>query len=357
MESLSKQFPDWRPFLPARVARLQPYIPVESAPGMEGAVRLHANEMPWGKPWNRYPAFMPGSLRAALGKRFQLPAESVFTANGSDEIIDLLQRTFAESGKDEILVTSPSFSMYAHGAAVNGLGVQTAMLNDRFELDDSSAMALTHSNTRLAFFCDPNNPTGNRIGDQALRQFLQDFKGLVVLDEAYAEFAGVDHSAWLKEFPNLILLRTLSKAWGMAGIRLGYALAHPAVVESLDRVRMPYALSESTQGLALSALEKPLQMEGRVQRIMEARDELALALAALDGVDRVFPSEANFILLQVKSAVELVKRAERAGLLIRCFPSSPVLRNCVRVSIGTAQENRKMLQVFKKYSSDLTVSK
>ncbi len=342
MKVLQTPFPAWQPPLPERVANLRPYSGSEAV----GGRRLHANELPWGTPWNRYPQSMPSQLREALGARAGLPGTAVFTANGSDEIIDLLQRTFAEPGADEVLVTSPGFSMYAHAAAVNGLGVCRVPLDKNFLLDEKAALALSSSQTRLAFFCDPNNPTGNRIGEEALFRFMEKFPGIVVLDEAYGEFAGVDHSPWLQQFPNLVLLRTLSKAWGLAGIRLGYAIAHPAIIEAMDRVRMPYSLSEPARRLAMSALEYPQRMTARVARICALRERLAGALRRCDAVQTVYPSEANFLLLQCSDAAGLERAAFAEGLHIRSFRDSPELENCLRITVGTEADNRRLIRVF-----------
>jgi histidinol-phosphate aminotransferase len=344
-------FADWKPELPERVARLTSYSAAagSGAPEQGTLRRLHANELPWGEPWNRYPDSTPWALRAALGRLNELPAEAVFTANGSDEIIDLLQRALAEPGRDAVLLAGPTFPVYAHAAAVNGLEVLRVELDEHFALDADSALQAAGPQVKLAFLCDPNNPSGNRMGEEALYRFVQGFRGIVVLDEAYGEFAGADHRAWLREFPHLLLLRTLSKAWGLAGIRLGYALGHPALIEALDRVRMPYSISLPAQRMALQALENPGRMQRRVQTVVRARDRLARELARCPAVEQVYPSQANFLLLRCRDAEGLEAAARAAGLQIRRFSGEPRLNNCLRISVGSAVDNRRLLQVFTQY--------
>jgi len=363
----------WEAPVPRSLAALEAY----SAGGEVAGRRLHANEMPWGEPWNRYPDPVPEALRKALADRAGVGADSVFTGNGSDEIIDLLQRAFAEPGQDAVLVCSPSFSMYAHAAMLNRLRVVTVPLRPDFSFDAQVALDAELAPTKMAFLCDPNNPTGNRLGDAELYRFLLGYPGLVIIDEAYGEFAGADHRNWMAEFPNLILLRTLSKAWGLAGLRLGYALAHPAVVRVLDSVRMPYSLAGPVRQLALRALGNAALMEDRVQRVLALRERLARQLQACPLVEEVYPSSANFLFLRCRSghaaglgrrelelasarepgaeppaisaAVMLERAATQAGLRIRRFGQQGPLADCLRISVGTASDNARLLAVFKNF--------
>ncbi|MBI1192064.1 MAG: histidinol-phosphate transaminase [Bacteroidetes bacterium] len=339
----------WKAPVPASLAALEAYSAGEERAGR----RLHANEMPWGEPWNRYPDPVPDALRQALAERAGVTADSVFTGNGSDEIIDLLQRAFAEPGQDAVMVCSPSFSMYAHAALLNRLPVVTVPLRPDFSFDAQAALDPDLAPTPIAFLCDPNNPTGNRLGDAELYRFLLRYPGLVVIDEAYGEFAGADHRSWMQEFPNLILLRTLSKAWGLAGLRVGYALAHPAVVQTLDRVRMPYSLAGPVRQLALRALANADLMRTRVQRVVVSRDRLVRQLESCPVVEQVYPSDANFLLLRCHppgdTAALLERAATQAGLRIRRFGQEGPLANCLRISVGTASDNARLVAVVKNF--------
>jgi len=337
--------------LASPLASLPGYPAGRETPGR----RLHANEMPWGEPWNRYPEPVPVALRQALAAQAGVPPECVFTGNGSDEIIDLLQRAFCEPGQDAVLLPSPTFSMYAQYARLNRLRVVSVPLRPDFSLDARAALDAAADAGQLAFLCDPNNPTGNRLGEEAMYAFLSDYPGLVVIDEAYGEFAGSDHRAWMAEFPNLILLRTLSKAWGLAGLRLGYALAHPGVVDVLDSVRQPYALAGPVRQMALRTLAHPQRMQARVRRVLGLREQLAGQLQRCKAVETVYPSAANFLLVRFRAgtAASLEQASAAAGLRIRGFGSSGPLANCLRISVGTASDHARLLVVFREFDKTL----
>jgi histidinol-phosphate aminotransferase len=345
-EATPKEIPLWKAPLAPSLAALRGYSAGRETAGR----RLHANEMPWGEPWNRYPEPVPLALRQALAAQAGVQPECVFTGSGSDEIIDLLQRAFCEPCRDAVLLPSPTFSMYAHYARLNRLRVVTVPLRPDFTLDAQAALDAAADASQLAFLCDPNNPTGNRLGEEALYAFLSRYPGLVVMDEAYGEFAGSDHRAWMAEFPNLVLLRTLSKAWGLAGLRLGYALAHPEVVAVLDSVRQPYALAGPVRQMALRTLAHPERMQARVRRVLGLREQLSRELSRCKAVETVYPSAANFLLLRCRAgqAAGLEQAAAAAGLRIRAFGSPGPLADCLRISVGTAADHARLLAVFRK---------
>lgn len=328
----------------------------EAAIQVNDTIRLNANEAPWTsnadhfrRPLNRYPEIRPASLRAALAKRYGCATENLLVTRGTSEAIDLLIRVFCRAGHDNIVTTTPTFSMYRHYADVQGAElreVRTKRDND-FEFSPHEILQACDENTRLIFLCSPNNPTGTLIPTQVLNDILRSRgdRSAIVVDEAYVEFADQNSVvSLLDQFPNLIVLRTLSKALALAGARCGSVIGPAEVVQMIDAVQAPYALATPVVECVENAMqaESLSEAEQWMNDIISERERLMTAIAGLPFVKRIWPSSANFFLLQVFDAEKLMQQSSSDKVLLRYFGGE--LADCVRITVGTAQENDRLLQ-------------
>ncbi|UCG74128.1 MAG: histidinol-phosphate transaminase [Chromatiales bacterium] len=320
-----------------------------------GLLRLNANEVPWASAGaeglNRYPPARPDTLTARLADHYGVGPERVLVTRGSSEAIELLVRAVCRPGQDDIVICPPTFGMYAHYAQVQGAGiVEVPLLADAgYTLDVSGVQHAWNERTRLAFLCSPNNPTGNvlAVDDIAALCDAVATRGLVVVDAAYAEFAPNNDAlmALLDRYPQLVVLRTLSKALGLAGVRCGALLSSPDVVDMTGRILPPYAIPVPCETAVLAALEPAARAAAQAQlaRIRHERERLSARLAALPGVRRVWPSDANFILLEARDAAALAAAAKAGGVLIRDFSDSAWTPGCLRITVGRPQDNDQLL--------------
>lgn len=320
-----------------------------------GAVRLHANENPWADEsdesptaLNRYFDGQPRALVEALAAHYDVPPDAVLVTRGSDEAIDLLVRAFCRAGEDRVLICPPTFGMYRFSADVQGAGIVAVPLRADFGLDAEALLAAWTPAAKVVFLCSPNNPTGNVLEPQAVGRVLDGLAGraVIAIDEAYLEFsAGPGFLAVLGRHPGLVILRTLSKAHGLAGARCGVAIAAPALIGLLGRIMPPYALPGPTVAAALEALQpgRLARTRRRIGEILAERERLARALAAAPGVAKVWPSEANFLLARFRDADGALAAAAAAGLLLRDFSRQPDLAGCLRITVGTRAENDRLL--------------
>jgi histidinol-phosphate aminotransferase len=319
--------------------------------------RLHANELPWRQPaddsdagLNRYPEPQPRALLERLAGLYQVPVESVLVSRGSDEGIDLLIRSFCRAGQDRIVICPPTFGMYGVCANIQGAQVVSVPLQaaDGFSLDAGAVLQRCAQQIKLVFLCSPNNPTGNLLDTRAVMRLVSGLEGraIVVVDEAYVEFAAAPSlAAQVLNFPHLIVLRTLSKAYALAGARCGALIADPGIVRLLRKVIQPYSIPQGTLEVALRSLE-PAQLAiagERVQLICSERRRLQDSLAALPSVRRAWHSDANFILVECHNPQDAMRRARSAGLLIRDVRSYPGLERCVRITVGDPAQNSRLL--------------
>jgi histidinol-phosphate aminotransferase len=323
--------------------------------GAANAIRLHANENPWNDEaddspvaLNRYFDGQPRALVEALAVWYGVDPAGVLVTRGSDEAIDLLVRAFCRAGEDRILVCPPTFGMYRFSAEVQGAGVLAIPLGRDFRLDADALIERWTPDVKVVFLCSPNNPTGNALDADAVRRVLDalDGRAIVAIDEAYLEFSGQPgFQDRLPHHPGLVLLRTLSKAHGLAGARCGAAIAAPAVIELLGRIMPPYAMPAPTVAAALDALrpDRLARTRRRIGEIVAERQRLATALAALPRVRRVFPSEGNFLLVEFKDAARVLAAATDGGLQLRDFSRQPELAGCLRITIGSRDENERLL--------------
>jgi histidinol-phosphate aminotransferase len=316
-----------------------------------GGVLLDANESPYPAPagpddipLNRYPDPRQSRLRARIAELNGVSPATVFAGSGSDEIIDLLIRIFCEPGRDAVIVAEPTYGIYRVAAAINGVEVVAVPLTAGFGLDPEAMLDRLSPRTKLIFCCSPNNPTGNLLREEDIAALCEGQYAIVVVDEAYIDFApGRSVARLLSSTPNLVVLRTLSKAWGMAGIRLGYALAGEPIVGYLDRVKHPYNIGTPAAAWALAALDREDLVRRRVEVIVAEREMLRSRLREMPCVERVYPSDANFILVRCHDAALVHSSLARGGIAVRDRSGDPGLENCLRITVGTPEQNALLL--------------
>lgn len=329
------------------ILQLKPYSSARDEYSGEAMVFLDANENPWNQPWNRYPDPQQRALKKRVGEIKGCDPAMIFLGNGSDEPIDLLIRVFCEPGKHHIIQIEPTYGMYAVAAGVNQVGVTGVPLTDDFQLDAGSVLKAVNAHTRMIFLCSPNNPTGNALDSGEMEKIIKGFPGPVVVDEAYVDFSlKGSFLSRIEEFPNLILLQTFSKAWGMAGLRLGMAFAHPEVIALMTRIKYPYNLSSLTQQTALQLLEKRSEKEEWVRILLEEREKLTKALQKISCVNKVWPSDANFLLVRVTQARDIYDYLTRKGIIVRDRSRVLLCGESLRITVGTPEENHLLVETL-----------
>jgi len=337
------------------IKKLTPYSSARDEFQGEASILLDANENAFGSPlptnYNRYPDPLQGKLKAKISQIKGVPAENIFLGNGSDEAIDLLFRAFCRPGIDNILIVPPTYGMYEVSANIHDVGIKRVPLTPEFQLDLDGIAEAIDENTKLIFICSPNNPTGNSIHRQDIETVLHHFSGLVVVDEAYINFARQKSlTQELAEYQNLVVLQTLSKAWGLAGLRIGMAFADRQIIAIFNKVKAPYNINEVSQELALQALEEVDKINAWIQILVSERDRLAAELLRVPQVAYVYPSDANFLLVKVSDPKGLYKYLVDQGIIIRDRSSVTLCEGCVRITIGTPEENQELLQAFHAYA-------
>jgi histidinol-phosphate aminotransferase len=334
------------------ILELQPYQHAAWDPSLE---RMHANEMPWRAQGdntvaglNRYPEPQPRALLERMARLYDVPASQVLVGRGSDEAIDLLARAFCRAGEDGVVICPPTFGFYKVAARIQGASVFDVPLQDGSYALDVPAVIAAGRCSRIVFLCSPNNPTGNLLDESDMLSICGSLKdhALVCVDEAYLEFSGRSSLARrLGSYPNLVVLRTLSKAYALAGARCGALIASEEIVGLLRRIIPPYALPSSTVEDVLRLTEAPQRAIAaeRIRTILAERERMRARLAAMPAVERVWPSDANFLLLRCREADRFLEAGKSAGLLVRDFSSAPRLAGCLRISVGTPEQNERLL--------------
>ena len=336
------------------VRAMKPYSSARSEFKGEARVMLDANENSLGSAgpaeFNRYPDPHQAAVKVALAVLKNLAPEQIFLSNGSDEVIDLLVRLVARPGQDSVLCTPPTFGMYEVAAALNDVALERADLAADYQLTPAAVAQIVASEAKIAFLCTPNNPTGNSLRVADIEAVLRGFRGLVVVDEAYGDFAAQPSwSTRLGEFPNLVVLQTFSKAWGLAGIRLGMAFAAPEIVAYLSRIKMPYNVSDNTQRLALAALADTARFEALRTQLLAGRAWLEAELPAVPIVEHLFPSDANFLLARFRpDAGAVYEYLLGQGIVVR-RPSQPALAGTLRLTVGTPAENAALVAALREF--------
>jgi len=311
-------------------------------------VFLDANESPYPTGYNRYPDPHQKALKARLSEIKDLPVENIFLGNGSDEAIDLVFRVFCNPGVDNVVAIAPSYGMYAVAAATNDIEVRPFMLGEDFSLDSDALLASCDGNTKAIFLCSPNNPSGNAFPASQLLDIIARFPGMVVVDEAYVDFSSEPSLRnYVRETANLIVLQTLSKAWGMAGLRLGLAFADEYVIRLMSMVKYPYNINQLAQETVLSVLADPI--DDKVAEIISERGKVAEYVEGLSCVAKVYPSDANFILVKVDDADRMYGHLLADGIIVRNRNKVAGCAGCLRITIGLPEENVKLIESLKDY--------
>lgn len=311
-------------------------------------VFLDANENPFNNGVNRYPDPLQSNLKSRLSELKNIPAENILLGNGSDEVLDLIFRVFCEPNRDNIITLPPTYGMYEVLANTNAVEVKSISLNQDFQPIVESVLKTANSNTKLLFLCSPNNPTANSFNSDIVEDLLRQFKGIVVIDEAYIDFSSKE--SWLSrlfDFPNLIVTQTLSKAYGMAGIRLGICYASTNIITVLNKIKPPYNVSNLTQQKAFQGLFNLNIIKRDIKNIMEQRSVLISELEKNQFVKKIYPSDTNFILVKVDNALRRYKQLLNNGIVVRNRTKEIGCNNCLRITVGTEKENKKLINVLK----------
>ncbi|MDT0649972.1 histidinol-phosphate transaminase [Autumnicola edwardsiae] len=332
------------------VAGLKPYSSARDEYQSTGSemVFLDANENPFQTDVNRYPDPQQRSLRSELSKIKGVDTSTILLGNGSDEVLDLLFRAFCEPGKDNVITLPPTYGMYKVLANINNIENREILLTPDFEPDVAKILKATDEQTKIIFLCSPNNPTGNSFSEENISQILQDFNGLVVIDEAYIDFSA--KKSWLlqlEKYPNLVITQTLSKAYGMAGIRLGICYTSEEIIQILNKIKPPYNVNELTQQRALARVIDQEKVNSEVSDILNERKRLFKELDEIKFIEKTYSSDANFILLKVDDATRRYDELISEGIVIRNRTTQPLCENTLRFTVGTKEENEKLIKALK----------
>jgi len=334
------------------ISGLMPYSSARDEYSGEDAIFLDANENPYNSGVNRYPDPLQLKLKTKIGQVKNIHYENIFLGNGSDEPIDLLIRAFCEPRQDNIISIKPTYGMYKVCADINNVEFREALLTKNHQIDKGGLLKLADKNSKLLFLCSPNNPTSNSLMRDDIIYIIANFEGLVILDEAYIDFSTQrSFLEKLENYPNLVILQTLSKAWGMAGVRLGMAFAQREIIQILSRIKYPYNINILTQRTALDRLSLIHEKEQWVKNIIEQREILKTKLAALPLVKEILPSDANFLMVKFDNPKQLFNYLIDKKIIVRDRSKIPLCEDCLRFTIGTATENEELMDALRKYDN------
>lgn len=339
------------------IKKLQPYSSARKEYSGQASVFLDANENSYGSPldtdYNRYPDPLQWKLKEDLSKIKGIPPQNIFIGNGSDEVIDLAFRIFCEPAKSNIITCPPTYGMYKVCANINDVGVKQIILTGDFQLDVEKILESIDSDTRLLFLCSPNNPTGNNLNRLDIELLINNFPGIVIIDEAYINYSKQKTFLQeLTEYENLIVMQTLSKAWGLAALRLGIAFASEKIIELFNKVKPPYNINLSSQQLGIKALAGIEQVNANIKTTIEQRIFLQQQLQQFSFIQKIYPSDANFILVKTTDADKLYQYLSEQKIIVRNRSKEPLCKNCIRVTVGTRAENEILIGALKKYSNE-----
>lgn len=327
---------------------LKPYSSARDEFHGSASVFLDANENPYNEPYNRYPDPLQWELKDRIAELKDVDRNCIFLGNGSDEPIDLIIRAFCDPGLDSIISITPSYGMYEVAANINNVDFRKVSLTPDFELDADALLEEVDEWVKVIFLCSPNNPSGNSLNRDEIYKILNNFDGIVVLDEAYIDFSSEpSFVSELQKFPNLVILQTLSKAWGAAGIRLGMAFTSPEIVAILNKIKYPYNINMLTQRQALELLNNESKMLEQLRCIISERIRLQVALPKLPIIHKMYPTEANFILVDVGKADFIYNKLVKKGVIVRNRNNVTLCNGCLRITIGTPEENDALLKALK----------
>ena len=336
------------------IKNLTPYSSARDEFQGEASVYLDANENAYGSPldeqYNRYPDPLQYNVKKRLSEIKGVPIRNIFLGNGSDEAIDILFRSFCNPGVDNVILVPPTYGMYEVSANINDIETRKVSLTEDFQLNLEGIAEAINEHTKMIFICSPNNPTGNSINRDDVETLLANFSGLVVVDEAYINFSRQKTFIQeLTEYANLVVLQTLSKAWGLAGLRVGMAFASEEIIEVMNKVKPPYNINESSQQLALKALANVDQVNGWIKEILLQRDKLVLELKKFDFVLDIYPSDANFILVKTTDPKAIYNFLVQAGIIVRDRSKIDLCEGSLRITVGTPDENKTLIETLQQY--------
>ena len=318
--------------------------------GREARVFLDANENPYNAPYNRYPDPLQLELKAAIAKVKGVPAQCIFVGNGSDEAIDLPYRCFCEPGVDNVVAIEPTYGMYKVCADINNVEYRPVLLDEHYQITADKLLAATDAHTKIIWLCTPNNPTGNCLVREEVIKVIENFDGLVIVDEAYSDFSSQKPlRAELAKYPNLIVLNTMSKAWGCAAIRLGMAFASKEIIDIFNKVKYPYNVNLLTQQQALEALKDPFEVDQWVKVLLQERVRMMEAFRELPICEQVYPTDANFFLAKMTDATKIYNYLVDQGIIVRNRTRVQLCQNCLRITIGTKSENNELVAALRQY--------
>ena len=309
---------------------------------------LDANENPYNQPFNRYPDPLQLELKAAISKVKGVPAANIFLGNGSDEAIDLPYRCFCEPGVDNVVAIEPTYGMYKVCADINAVEYRPVLLDENYQITAEQLLAATDAHTKIIWLCTPNNPTGNCLKREEVIKVIEGFEGLVIVDEAYSDFSSQKTlRSELSKYPNLIVLNTMSKAWGCAAIRLGMAFASKEIIHIFNKVKYPYNVNLLTQQQALEALKDPFEVDNWVKILLQERTRMMDAFSMLPICEKVYPTDANFFLAKMTDATKIYNYLVDKGIIVRNRTRIQLCNNCLRITIGTRTENNELLSALR----------
>jgi histidinol-phosphate aminotransferase len=338
------------------IKRLKPYSSARDEFKGEANVFLDANENSFGSPltkwYNRYPDPLQSKVKERLSAVKAIPSANIFLGNGSDECIDLLIRAFCEPGTDNMIICPPTYGMYEVSANINNVPVKKVSLTPDYQLSLEAIANAIDANTKLIFLCSPNNPTGNSLNREDVEVLLNNYFGIVVIDEAYINFSRFrSFTQELKDYPNLVVMQTLSKAWGLAALRIGMAFASEEIVHILNKIKPPYNINQASQELVLQALDHVQEVNDMIREIVNERQLLEKALPSIGLVQVIHPSDANFLLVQVTEPVRIYQYLLDRGIVVRDRSRVELCEGCLRITVGTPHENKLLLEALNAFQA------
>ena len=338
------------------IRNLKPYSSARSEFEGDAEVFLDANENAFGSPagdgFNRYPDPLQTELKLKIAPVKGVDPSQIFVGNGSDEAIDILFRIFCEPSRDEVIICPPTYGMYRVSADINDIAVREITLRDDFQLDVSAILSGIVDRTKLIFICSPNNPTGNLMRRESIIEIAKGFNGIVIVDEAYIDFANEQSmTAELEFLPNLVVLQTFSKAWGMAGVRVGLAFASAEIIDLMNRVKPPYNVSGIAQSAVVNALDNGATVRSWIASALEQRTVLNESLARFEFVEKIYPSDANFILVKVTDANTIYRFLVDNKIIVRNRSNVELCEGCLRITVGTVEENERLTEALAEYAN------
>ena len=341
---------DLKQLVRPNISRLTPYSSARNEFTGVAKVFLDANENPYNEPYNRYPDPLQREVKERLAALKGVKSENIFLGVGSDEGIDLAYRIFCRPGVDNVVAIAPSYGMYEVCAEINDVEYRKVLLDENYQFSADKLLAASDERTKAIFLCSPNNPTGNNLCRAEIEKLLQSFEGLVIVDEAYIDFSGARSFLLdLDNYPNLIVLQTFSKAWGCAAIRLGMAFASKEIIGLFNKIKYPYNVNLLTQNEAIALLKDPSTIAGWVDVLLKERSRLMDIFHSLPCCVHIYPTDANFFLAKVTDAKRIYDYLVSKGIIVRNRTKVALCGNCLRITIGTKEENEELFKALKKY--------